>query len=90
MQDNGNMPTSRRELLKLGAYGLGVAGAIALVGGPAEAQAKKVTQASVKYQAEPKEGKSCATCVNFEAPSSCKTVEGTVAENGWCMIWVKK
>ena len=41
MQDNGNMPTSRRELLKLGAYGLGVAGAISLVGGPAEARVQE-------------------------------------------------
>lgn len=90
MEDNSNTLTSRRNLLKLGAYGLGVAGAITLVGGQAAAQAKKVTQASVKYQAEPKDGNSCATCVNFEAPSSCKTVEGTVSEKGWCLIWVKK
>ena len=89
MQDNGNIPTSRRDLLKLGALGLGVAGAVTIIGGQARAHTK-ASQASVKYQAEPKDGHSCADCKNFEAPASCKTVDGTVSEKGWCMVWVKK
>jgi hypothetical protein len=28
--------------------------------------------------------------VQFEAPSSCKTVDGTVAAQGWCMVYAKK
>jgi hypothetical protein len=26
----------------------------------------------------------------FEAPSSCKTVDGTVSPQGWCMVYAKK
>jgi hypothetical protein len=29
-------------------------------------------------------------CVQFETPSSCKTVDGTVAAQGWCMVYAKK
>jgi hypothetical protein len=26
----------------------------------------------------------------FEAPNSCKTVEGTISPEGWCMVYAKK
>jgi hypothetical protein len=29
-------------------------------------------------------------CSLFEAPSSCKTVDGTVSPKGWCMVYAKK
>ena len=92
MEDNTRKPieTSRRQLLKIGAYGLGAIGAIGLVSRGAEAQVKKATQATVKYQATAKDGKSCATCRHFEAPSSCKVVDGTVAAGGYCIIFAKK
>lgn len=81
---------SRRTVLRSAATG---AGAITLLGAgstfPACAAAK-VSQASVGYQDSPKGTQSCANCNVFEAPSSCKTVEGTVAAQGWCKIWVPK
>jgi anaerobic selenocysteine-containing dehydrogenase len=91
MEDNSKKPNenSRREVLKLGAYGLGAIGAIALAGG-ANAQVKKATQTTVRYQATPKDGKTCTNCRHFAAPSSCNVVEGTVGANGYCIIWVKK
>lgn len=54
---------------------------------PAEA---KMTQAAVKYQADPKDGKQCDGCNFFVAPNACKMVDGDIAPTGWCALWVKK
>ena len=55
------------------------------------AMAKKVSQASVKYQAKPKGEQKCSTCMNFIAASNtCKLVEGQVSAEGWCSLWAKK
>jgi len=57
----------------------------------APAAPAKVSQASVQYQTQPKEGKKCADCMNFVAESNtCKLVEGNISPNGWCVLWVKK
>ena len=57
----------------------------------APAAPAKVSQASVQYQTQPKEGKKCADCMNFVAESNtCKLVEGSISPNGWCVLWVKK
>lgn len=51
----------------------------------------KVTQASVQYQTQPKDGKKCADCMHFIPESNtCKLVEGQISPNGWCLLWVKK
>jgi hypothetical protein len=50
----------------------------------------KMSEASVAYQDSPKGDRSCANCGLFQAPSSCKTVDGVISPNGWCKIWVKK
>jgi hypothetical protein len=79
---------SRRTVLRSAATG---AGAVTLLGvGVMPASAGKVSQASVGYQATPKGTQSCANCNVFEAPSSCKTVDGTVEAKGWCKIWNPK
>jgi hypothetical protein len=85
MEDNTKKPieTTRRQLLKIGAYGLGAIGAIGLVSRGAEAQVKKATQATVKYQATAKDGKSCATCRHFEAPAACKGSSGNKRIGFW-------
>lgn len=54
------------------------------------AQAAKLTQAAVRYQAEPKNGKQCSDCALFLPPDACKSVEGPIAPTGWCVLWVKK
>ena len=70
-------------------------GTLAAVGGsaalsrPARAQ-EKVTQAVVQYQKQPKNGQMCSTCVNFEPPSACKIVQGTIEPNGWCLVYAPK
>lgn len=50
----------------------------------------KAAKSVVAYQDTPHEGQSCATCLQFEPPSSCKVVEGTVSPAGWCKVYVKK
>lgn len=77
---------SRRQVLGAAA-GVTVAGAL---GAASPAMAAKAPQAAVKYQPEPKDGKKCEDCVLFQAPSSCKNVDGTISPQGWCMIYAKK
>ena len=80
---------SRRQVLTIAA-GASVTSAAAVIGTSTPAQAAKVSQKIVKYQDTPKGQQSCENCVQFEAPSSCKTVDGTVAAQGWCMVYAKK
>ena len=54
------------------------------------AKAAKLAQASVKYQTSGKDGKQCDGCNLFVAPNSCKSVDGEISPQGWCMLWVKK
>ena len=57
----------------------------------APAAAAKVSQASVQYQTQPKDGKKCADCMHFFAESNtCKLVEGNISPTGWCTLWVQK
>ena len=78
---------SRRQVLTIA---VSAAGATAVIGTSAQAQAAKVSQKLVKYQDTPKGEQRCENCVQFETPSSCKTVDGTVAAQGWCMVYAKK
>jgi hypothetical protein len=80
---------SRRSLLRKAAVtasGIALAGA-ALVPRPAAA---KAAQKLVAYQDTPHGAQQCDNCGQFEAPSSCKVVEGTVSPKGWCKVYVKK
>lgn len=53
------------------------------------ASAAKMSQSSVGYRNSPNGSQSCANCMLFIAPSSCKSVEDPISANGWCKIWVK-
>lgn len=83
---------SRRKALTIaaGAAGASIAAATAVVGTSVTAQPAKVSQKIVKYQDTPKGEQRCDNCELFEAPSSCKNVEGTIAAQGWCMVYRKK
>ena len=54
------------------------------------ALAAKLPQAAVHYQPTPKDGKQCDGCALFIPPAACKSVEGSIAPTGWCVLWVKK
>ena len=60
-------------------------------GSAAPVATKKVSPASVQYQAQPKGEQKCGNCVNFIAESNtCKLVDGQVSPEGWCSLWAKK
>ena len=81
---------SRRRVLTVAAGAAGaVAGVAAVIGASTPAQAK-AAQKAVKYQDTPKGDQRCDNCALFEAPSSCKTVDGTISPEGWCMVYAKK
>jgi hypothetical protein len=50
----------------------------------------KLTHEAAKYQDQPNNGQQCATCVQFEPPSGCKTVESPISPNGWCQLYAAK
>lgn len=50
----------------------------------------KTSQADAKYQDKPNGSSMCSTCAQFEAPSSCKLVDGSISPNGWCMLYTPK
>ena len=75
---------SRRTVL------IAAAGAVPVLALMSDSAQAKMTQAAVKYQATPKDGKQCDACNFFVAPNSCKMVDGEIAPTGWCALWVKK
>jgi hypothetical protein len=50
----------------------------------------KVSHEIAKYQDQPNNGQQCSTCVQFEPPSTCKTVESPISPNGWCQLYAAK
>ena len=80
---------SRRTLLHRATCAVGAAAVAGVPTDDAVAQAK-AKQEAVDYQNSPKGDQQCSNCLQFEAPASCKVVEGQIAAQGWCKIWVKK
>jgi hypothetical protein len=77
---------TRRTLLRAGLAALG--GGVAI---RAQAQdAQKIDQKVVQYQTTPKGEQKCSNCVNFEPPSACKIVSGTIVPEGWCIAFGPK
>lgn len=84
---------TRRVVLKAGLAAMGgvvAAGASQAASHPARLAQDKIAQAQVQYQASPKDGQQCDKCVNWEAPSGCKIVAGTIAAQGWCIAFAPK
>ncbi len=79
-----NSKVSRRIVLRAGVFG-----AAAALAGRAAAQ-QKIAQPAVLYQATPKGDQECDKCVQFEAPSGCKVVAGTISPKGWCVAYAAK
>jgi hypothetical protein len=71
----------RRKLIR--AIPGGAATALLLRIAPTRA-ADKMTKAQAEYRDTPNGIYSCGTCTLFEAPSSCKVVDGEVSKDGWC------
>jgi anaerobic selenocysteine-containing dehydrogenase len=75
MESNGEK-TSRRDVLKLGAYGLGAIGAVSVA---SSAKAQVATKAVVRQQT-PKDGKLCIGCQHY--CSSRRIADGEISADG--------
>jgi hypothetical protein len=82
----GPRAVTRRAVLA----GAAVAGSVPLFALGSSPAWAKMSQAAVAYQDSPKGDRNCGGCGLFQAPGSCKTVDGAISPNGWCKIWVKK
>jgi hypothetical protein len=47
----------------------------------------KISEAAVAYQDHPNGDKQCSKCAQFQPPSSCKMVDGTISPQGYCRIF---
>jgi len=79
-----NKKVSRRVVLRGAVV---AAGAIPILLSGITAAEAKVKQKDVHYQQEPKDGQKCSTCANFEAPKSCKLVDGEINPEGYCQLF---
>lgn len=87
----------RRTMLKRGSVFLISLASAPLVTLPHKAQAQKTAKSDMHYQDHPEDGKRCADCKQFIPPSdgrasqgSCRIVEGTISQNGWCSAFTPK
>ncbi|HEY6862638.1 MAG TPA: iron oxidase [Burkholderiales bacterium] len=79
---------SRRSILKFAGL---LAGASLAPGVTRDALAQqKASKQAMKYQDKPNGDQKCGNCLQFEAPKSCKVVQGDVSPNGYCIAWAKK
>jgi hypothetical protein len=82
-------PWSRRDLLLLAVTAAGSAILVCNEAGTAIA-AYKISETAVAYQDHPNGDKQCSKCVQFQAPSSCKMVDGTISPHGYCRIFAPR
>jgi anaerobic selenocysteine-containing dehydrogenase len=80
---------SRRDFLFTAAVGGGAVVAAGMIASPAAASSK-MSQRAMAYQPNPKGNQRCDNCANFQAPGSCKLVDGAIAPSGWCILYRPK
>lgn len=87
-QPHADTDLSRRNLLHLAlaCSGVLIAGAVPI----AAMAGSKIAGKSVKYQDVPKGKSRCDNCRQWQAPASCKLVDGVISPSGWCMIYAPK
>lgn len=90
--DQSSADLSRRAVLRR--FALGAGGVAVLATGVTTSQSAradaKMAKSIVHYQPTPHQGQSCATCVQFVRPASCKVVQGPISPAGWCELYAKK
>lgn len=65
-------------------------GTVAALLWPAAPALAKASKAAVDYRDKPNGNQQCSKCRFFEAPHSCKLVEGEISPNGWCHFFAPK
>jgi hypothetical protein len=79
---------TRRDFLFAAAVG---GGAILGAGFAAPAKASsKMSPRAMSYRPTPNGNQRCDNCANFQAPSSCKLVDGPIVPSGWCILYRSK
>jgi hypothetical protein len=80
----------RRQFLQMGGAILATI-PIVMVSGRANATTNAALRTGLKYQGNPQGDKSCANCMQFVAPSSCKAIPGDteISPQGYCAIWAR-
>jgi hypothetical protein len=81
---------SRRSMLTRAAWLAGATLAGTVIPIQTASAQQKASKEAMKYQDKPNGDQKCSNCMQFEAPSSCKVVDGTISPNGYCIAWVKK
>jgi hypothetical protein len=76
---------SRREIIRAAVGGIS-AGLMLRISRAAASD--KMTRQQAEYQDSPNGLYSCGMCTQFEAPKSCKVVEGEISTDGWCKAFV--
>ena len=82
----GRGRVTRRDFLFVTAVGGGAILGVGLAASPTRA-ATKAAPKSVSYRPTPNGSQRCDNCMNFEAPGSCKLVDGPIAPSGWCTLY---
>ena len=84
----------RRQVLRSAGVAL-AAIPLLVVGRPAAAGTNAALREKLQYQGQPKDGQSCASCLEFipgktdEAPGGCKQIPGDdqISPEGYCILW---
>lgn len=79
------MDGSRRKIIRAAMAGFS-AGLLSRISGAAASN--KMTRQQAEYQDSPNGLYSCGMCTQFEAPKSCKVVDGDISSDGWCKAFV--
>jgi hypothetical protein len=54
------------------------------------AEGAQVNKQDAQYQNQPNGQQRCSLCANYQAPSACLVVAGSVTPNGWCNLFKAK
>jgi hypothetical protein len=54
------------------------------------AEKDKINQAEAQYQQRPKGQQRCEICLQYEAPSKCRIVQGPINPKGWCQFFAAR
>ena len=83
----GPISTRRTVLLNIGLMGCaaGVLGALAVPG--SAVAASKLSTKAAGYRPKPMGKAQCDNCGVWQAPASCKLVDGQISPTGWCNLY---
>lgn len=93
--DSDQMRLDRRALLARCSALVASLAAIPIFAWSTTGRAAKADRALLRYQDQPKDGKTCAACWAYvagrnPAEGSCKAIEGPISAQGWCMAYSPK